>query len=421
MIDSSVNIRGLKRFAVDHARADQVPVPQCAASTGKKIAIVGGGPSGLTAAYFLQLMGHQAVVFEEKAQPGGMLRYGIPNYRFPRERLKEDIDAILSAGVELHCDTKIGRDVELEELQSEYDALYLAIGAHTDKKFDVEGADSRGVISAVTMLKEIGYERYPDFEGKKIVVIGGGNVAMDCARTAMRCKAQKVSVVYRRRQKDMTALPAEIEGAIAEGVELLTLKAPKRVEADENGEAAALWVQPQISGLYDKAGRPSPNKAKKPQERIPCDIILVAIGQEIDSEYFAEQGIPTKGNKIVADDYGKVPNVAGVFSGGDCVSGPATVIKAIAAGKAAAANIDEYLGYHHEMSCDVEIPQPNLGDKLQSGRIHLTDREACERRKDFEGVEYSMSLEEARQESARCLRCDHFGCGVLRGGRESVW
>lgn len=421
MIDSSVNIRGLKRFAVDHARADQVPVPECAASTGKRVAIVGGGPSGLTAAYFLQLMGHQAVVFEEKEKPGGMLRYGIPNYRFPRERLEEDINAILSTGVELHCNTKIGKDVELEELKSEYDALYLAIGAHTDKKFEVEGADSKGVISAVNMLREIGYEHYPDFEGKKVVVIGGGNVAMDCARTAMRCKAEKVSVVYRRRQKDMTALPAEIEGAIAEGVELLTLKAPKRVEANENGEAAALWVQPQISGLYDKAGRPSPNKAKKPEERIPCDVVLVAIGQEIDSEYFAEKGIITKRNKIVADDYGKVPEMEGVFSGGDCVSGPATVIKAIAAGKAAAANIDEYLGYHHEISCDVEIPQPNLGDKLQSGRIHLTDREACERRRDFEGVEYSMSLEEARQESARCLRCDHFGCGVLRGGRESVW
>ena len=125
--------------------------------------------------------------------------------------------------------------------------------------------------------------------------------------------------------------------------------------------------------------------------------------------------------RIVADEFGAVPGEEGIFSGGDCVSGPSTVIRAIAAGKAAAANIDEYLGFHHEMSTDVEIPQPNLNDKLQSGRIHLTDREACERKKDFEGVEYSMSLEEARQESARCLRCDKFGCGVFRGGRESIW
>lgn len=421
MIDSSVNIRGLKRFAVDHARADQVEVPKCAEATGKKIAIIGAGPSGLTAAYFLQLMGHQTVVFEEKEQPGGMLRYGIPSYRFPRERLQEDLDAILSTGVDLRCNIEIGKDITYDELKQEYDAVYIAIGAHTDKKFEVEGADSKGVISAVDMLRNIGYGKYPDFRGKRVVVVGGGNVAMDCARTAMRCHAEKVSIVYRRRQKDMTALEAEIEGAIAEGIELLTLQAPKRVEADEKGNVAALWTQPQISGLYDSAGRPSPNRAKKPEERLGCDVILVAIGQEIDSEHFEESNVPVKRHRIVADEFGAVPGEEGIFSGGDCVSGPSTVIRAIAAGKAAAANIDEYLGFHHEMSTDVEIPQPNLNDKLQSGRIHLTDREACERKKDFEGVEYSMSLEEARQESARCLRCDKFGCGVFRGGRESIW
>ena len=421
MIDSSVNIRGLKRFAVDHARADQVEVPKCAEATGKKIAIIGAGPSGLTAAYFLQLMGHQTVVFEEKEQPGGMLRYGIPSYRFPRERLQEDIDAILSTGVDLRCNIEIGKDITYDELKQEYDAVYIAIGAHTDKKFEVEGADSKGVISAVDMLRDIGYGKYPDFRGKRVVVVGGGNVAMDCARTAMRCHAEKVSIVYRRRQKDMTALEAEIEGAIAEGIELLTLQAPNRVEADEKGNVAALWTQPQISGLYDSAGRPSPNRAKKPEERLGCDVILVAIGQEIDSAHFEESNVPVKRHRIVADEFGAVPGEEGIFSGGDCVSGPSTVIRAIAAGKAAAANIDEYLGFHHEMSTDVEIPQPNLSDKLQSGRIHLTDREACERKKDFEGVEYSMSLEEARQESARCLRCDKFGCGVFRGGRESIW
>lgn len=421
MLDSSINIRGLKRFAVEQAPANQVPVPECAESTGKQVAVIGGGPSGLTAAYFLQLMGHQVTVFEEKEKPGGMLRYGIPNYRFPRERLQEDIDAILSTGIELKCNIRVGRDITFAEIKEKYDAVYIAIGAHTDKEFKVEGVESEGVIPAVNMLRDIGYGKYPDFSGKKVTVIGGGNVAMDCARTAIRCKAEKVSIVYRRRQKDMTALEAEIEGAIAEGVELLTLKAPLRMEADDNGVLKALWVQPQISGAYDKAGRPSPNKAQKPEERIECDIALLAIGQEIDSAHFTESGIATKRNRIVADDYTAVQGQDGVFSGGDCVTGPATVIKAIAAGKTAAANIDEYLGYHHEMSTDVEIPQPNLEDKVQSGRIHLTEREACERKRDFAGVENSMSLEEARQESGRCLRCDAFGCGVLRGGRENVW
>lgn len=421
MLDSSVNIRGLKRFAVDNARADKVAVPENAPSTGKRVAIAGGGPAGLTAAYFLQLMGHQTVVYEEKPKLGGMLRYGIPNYRFPRERLQEDIDAILSTGIEVKYNVNIGKDITVEQLQDEYDAVYVAIGAHTEKRLGIDGADSNGVCSAVDLLREVGYGRYPDFTGKKVTVIGGGNVAMDCARTAIRANAEKVSIVYRRRQKDMTALPSEIEGAIAEGVEILTLRAPMRIESDEEGKVQALWVQPQISGTYDKAGRPRPVKASKEEVRIACDIVLVAIGQDIDSQHFEESGIPTKWNCIEAGQDTSVKGVTGIFAGGDCVTGPATVIKAIAAGKAAAANIDSYLGFCHEISCDVEIPQPKLHNRLQSGRIHLTEREACERKHDWGGVEHNMSLEEAKQESERCMRCDYFGCGVLRGGRKEKW
>ena len=421
MIDSEINIRGLKRFAVDQAKADTVPVPQNEPSTGKTIAIIGGGPSGLTAAYFLQLMGHQTTVFEEKPKLGGMLRYGIPNYRFPRERLDEDINAILSTGVQVKCDTVVGRDVTIAQLKEEFDSVYIAIGAHTDKNFGIEGADYKGVISAVNMLRDIGYENYPDFTGKKVVVIGGGNVAMDCARSAVRLNADKVSIVYRRRQKDMTALAAEIEGAIAEGVELLTLSAPIRVEADDSGNTKALLIQPQISSTYDQAGRPRPVKADKEEIRMECDVIVVAIGQDVVSGHFEEYGLPTKWNCFRAEDTGEIKGFEGIYAGGDCVSGPATVIKAIAAGKAAAANIDNYLGFEHIISCDVEIPQPNLNNKLPSGRIHLTDREACERKHDFLGAENGMSFEEAMQESYRCLRCDHFGCGVLRGGREDRW
>jgi len=421
MIDSSINIRGLKRFAVDNANADKVAVPSNAPSTGKRVAIVGGGPSGLTAAYFLQIMGHQTVVFEEKEKLGGMLRYGIPNYRFPRERLQQDIDAILSTGVEVRCNTHIGKDITIEQLHKEYDAVYIAIGAHTEKRLRIDGVDAKGVYSAVELLREVGYDRYPDFTGKKVVVVGGGNVAMDCARTAIRAKADKVSIVYRRRQKDMTALEAEVEGAIAEGVELLTLKAPMRIEKDDDNAVKALWVKPQISGAYDKAGRPSPVDAQKEEERIECDVILVAVGQDIVSEHFEEYGLPVKWKCLQAKNDCSFDEKEGIYAGGDCVSGPATVIKAIATGKTAAANIDNYLGYHHEISCDVEIPRPKLNDKLPSGRVHLPEREACERKHDFEGVENNISLEEAIQESSRCLRCDHFGCGALRGGREERW
>jgi NADPH-dependent glutamate synthase beta subunit-like oxidoreductase len=418
IIDDAINIRGMKRFVVDQAPSDKVPIPERAESTGKKVAVIGGGPSGLTAAYYLQLMGHQCTVFEEKKKLGGMLQYGIPSYRFPRQRLAQDLNAILSAGMDIKLNTAVGTE-ELKEIYKGYDAVYVAIGAHTNKKLKMDGIESKNVISAVDMLREIGDDNYPDFSGKRIIVVGGGHVAMDCARTAMRANAKTVSLVYRRRKADMTALPAEIEGAIAEGIELLTLKAPRRVEANENGEACALWVQPQIIG-YVKAGRPVPRNANKPEERLECDLILLAVGQDVESEPFEEFGIETKRGCIRADNAGVV-NMPGVFAGGDCVSGPATVIKAIAAGKAAAANIDEYLGFHHPISCDVEIPEPLLNDKVPCGRVNLGDVEAWARKDNFMPVELPMSEEEAIQEASRCLRCDRRGCGVLRGGRQTEW
>ena len=421
IIDSAVNIRGIKRSAVDGADLENIPVPPKAESTGKRVAIVGGGPSGLTAAYFLQLMGHQCSVFEEKPKLGGMLRYGIPNYRFPRTRLQEDIDYILKTGVEIKLGVEVGKDISISQLEQDYDATYIAIGAQTDKKFDIEGSESNNVISAVNLLRDVGLEKPIDFTGKRVCVIGGGNVAMDCARTSVRANAKNVSIVYRRQEKDMTASPVEIRGAIEEGVELYTLQAPLKVEANENGDVAALWTQPQISGLYDRNGRPKSSKADKEPIRIPCDIILVAIGQDIESEHYEENGIATKWNRIITDEGGVVPGKNGIFSGGDCVSGPATVIKAIAAGKVAAANIDEYLGFNHSISVDVDIPSPLMNDKLPSGRIHLTERDANERKCDFEGIENCMSHEEMKQETARCLRCDHYGCGTLRGGRELKW
>lgn len=424
MIDSSVNIRGLKRMAVDNARANTVPVPPKAESTGKRIAIVGGGPGGLSAAYYLELMGHHAVVYEEKDKLGGMLRYGIPNYRFPRERLAEDIEAILSTGVEVHTGVTVGNeqdDISFEKLRSEYDAVYIAIGAHTDKKIGIEGEESKGVISAVEMLRGIGDENPPDFAGKRVVVVGGGNVAMDCTRSAIRLGAKSVGIAYRRRQDDMTALPEEVEGAIAEGAELYSLKAPHKIEADENGNVTALWVEPQIIGPIDAWGRARPVKAEVELMRIPCDIVVVAIGQGIESRHFEESGVPVKRGALDAKSESGFRDIPGVFAGGDCVTGPATVIRAIAAGKVAAANIDEYLGYHHVIPCDIEIPQVSYENKSPCGRINLRERPASERKCDFDAIECSMTKQEATQEAGRCLRCDHFGYGSLKGGRAAIW
>lgn len=419
MIDDAINIRGLKRYAVDHA--GDVPNPQNAQPTGKTVAVIGGGPGGLSAAYYLSLMGHRVTVFEQRSKLGGMLRYGIPSYRFPREILDKEIESILSTGIEVKTGITVGSDVSFDELKNKYDALYIAIGAHTDKKTGIDGENSEGVMSAVEMLRAIGDDSLPDFTGKEIVVIGGGNVAMDVCRSSVRLGARKVSCVYRRRQADMTALPEEVEGAIAEGVELVTLAAPVRIEADKNGRAAALWAQPQIIGTIDAAGRPRPEKAARDEIRIPADIIIVAIGQGIETHGFEQSKISIKRGTFIAEASGQIDNMDGVFAGGDCVTGPATVIRAIAAGKVAAANIDEYLGFHHEISVDVVVPDPQLSSNPPHGRINTTERQACERKNDFTCIECGMTDEEANAESSRCLRCDHFGYGIFRGGRKSTW
>ncbi len=272
-----------------------------------------------------------------------MLRYGIPNYRFPRERLDEDIETILSTGVEVKLNTRIGKgegEVPFESLRQEYDAVYIAIGAHTDRKIGIEGEDSKGVISAVEMLRHIGEENMPDFKDKNVVVVGGGNVAMDCTRSAIRLGAKKVTIAYRRRQSDMTALPEEVEGAVAEGAELYSLKAPHKIEADENGNVVALWVEPQIISKIDAWGRARAVHADVPLVRIPCD---------------------------------------------------------------------------------VEIPPVRYEDKEPCGRIQLTELKACERKQSFDAFECGMTEQEACQEAGRCLRCDKYGYGSLKGGRAAKW
>lgn len=419
LLDSPVNIRGLKKFAVDQVAADQVKVPQCNVATGKKVAIVGGGPSGLTTAYFLSLMGHKVVVYEEREALGGMLRYGIPNYRLPKDRLDQDINAILSTGnIEVKYNVAIGKDVSMEQLLEEYNAVYIAIGAQVGKSVAIEGVESKGVYSAVDMLGEIGRGNIPDYTGKRVVVVGGGNVAMDCARSAIRCNAAEVTVIYRRRQIDMTALPSEIQGAIEEGVELLTLNAPVRIKADEDGNVKAFVAQPQIISVYDRNNKPSVTNANREEMEVPCEIVLMAIGQDIVSEPFEKYSVNPRRKTFETEPNTRVKGYDKIFAGGDCVFGPATVIKAIGAGKIAALNIDEYLGYHHKYNETIEIPVPKENDRTHYGRVHLTDRSARERKKNFEPVENGMSYDEAMQECRKCLRCDHFGCGVVEGGRD---
>ncbi len=418
IIDDAVNIRGLKRMA--DAFAVEVPPPPCAPSTGTRVAVIGGGPGGLSAAYYLQLMGHQVTVYEMLPRLGGMLRYGIPNYRLPKDRLDNDINAILATGIEVRHGLRIGRDITIQQLREEYDAVLVTIGASTDKKLGIEHEDAEGVVSAVQFLRSVGKGELLDLTGQDVAVIGGGNVSMDAVRTAVRMGARKVSIVYRRRTADMTALPSEIEGAMAEGVEIQVLKAPRKIDVDENGHVSGLWVRPQMISTI-KDGRASVKPAGGEDILIPCTTLISAIGQEIEYQHFEEAGMPVVRGHIVAEKFGGFVNIPGVFAGGDCATGPASVIKAIGAAKVIAANIDEYLGFHHHISADVVIPEPELSDHIPCGRINMPERDACERVKDFNGCEIGMNEQEGRQEASRCLRCDHFGFGIFQGGRVSLW
>ena len=417
IIDAPINIRGLKKYAVDMMKADEVRTPAPNVSTGKKIAVVGSGPSGLTAAYFLALMGHKVVVFEEHEKPGGMLRYGIPEYRLPVTRLDQDIRAILSAGdIELRCNTKIGRDLSFYDLKKDYDAIFLGLGAQIGNRIPMENADAENVIPAADFLQDVANGHPLDLKGKKVVLLGGGNVAMDAARTAVRLGAETIHVFTRKRD-DMTALASEMESAMQEGVRFRTLLAFLNIETDkETGRVCAVWLQPQIVGEYDQAGMMTTEHSTRYPYRFKCDLLILGVGQRSDVAAFEAAGVPVSRGRIDADESCMIEGFEGVFSGGDCVTGPSTAINAIAAGQVAAFNIDEYLGYHHKVRCEASAPPAMPNPCVPTGRAEIEEVDPFERRVNFDEVEVPMTPEEAMREAGRCLRCDHYGCGPMVGG-----
>jgi heterodisulfide reductase subunit A len=343
--DCALAINALKRFVADYeVRTSGKPKAVIKAPRKDKVAIVGAGPAGLTCAHDLAIMGYQVTVFESLPVVGGMLYIGIPEYRLPKDILQREIDDIRNVGVEIKNNTPIGKDLSIDDLfQNGFKAVFIAVGAHQSMKLGVLGEEANGVVLGVDLLRDLNLGKKVKV-GKKVVVIGGGNVAMDAARSAVRLGAKKVSILYRRTRQEMPASEEEIQAAEAEGIEITYLVAPAEV-LSHNGKVAGIKSIRMKLGEPDASGRKRPVVIKGSEFDIDADMVIPAIGQITDISFLGKSsGIATtKGNTLLVSPETLATSRNGVFAGGDAVTGPATAIEAIAAGQKAATAIDQYL------------------------------------------------------------------------------
>ncbi len=406
-----VAIRGVKRFMVEQDVATETPeVRVSEANAKRKIAIIGAGPAGLSAAYFLARLGYHPEVFEAEAEPGGMLVQTIPSYRLPRKALADEIELIQSMGVKIHCNQRLGRDLQLEDLpQQGYEAVFLAIGAANGSKLGLPGDDAAGVVDAMQFLKEFNLSGKTDV-GRNVAVIGGGNAAIDAARTARRLGADKVTVVYRRRRNEMPAWDEEIDAMLDEGIALETLVAPIGLVV-QNGRVTGLECQRMELGSYDKSGRRRPTPIKGSTFVMPADQVIAAIGQSVDGSFAPDFELDrNRDGTIQVDSLTGRTSVPWLFAGGDVATGPASVVEAIAAGERAAVGIDlMFSGEAHafwrahdgvDTAFDPDA-EPDLTPRADGVELPATAR------KGFEEVELPWAEQVARCEAHRCLRCDY--------------
>jgi NADH-quinone oxidoreductase subunit F len=414
-LDAPVAIRAVKRFMVDASPEVSMPVMARAKAERRRIAVVGAGPAGLTAAYFLARLGHEVTVYEAMAEPGGMLRYGIPAYRLPREELERDIRRITDLGVRIVCGAAVGKKLTVSRLRKDYDAVFLASGAWSDVTLGVPGEQARGVASGIAFLKKAALGTIKRLAGDAIVV-GGGNTAIDAARTALRLGAARVTVAYRRTREEMPVQPEEIIEALEEGVKFEFLVAPVEVVGDGRGGAAALRLQRMRRGGFDDGGRRRPVPIEGEFVEIAAANIIRAIGQK---PVVPAGGPPlTKRGTVSADRFSLATADPGVFAGGDAVLGPATAVEAIAHGRRAAESIERTLhpGKHvHfpwnaprslDTAFDPEAPASAMA-RRETPKLMPIARRTC-----FDEVESALSASEARAEARRCLRCD-FGKTIV--------
>ncbi len=421
LVDERVGIDYLKRFASDYdLEMDDHYLPIKKPSTGKKAAIIGAGPSGLSCAFYLAKEGHKVTIFERWPKGGGMLRYGIPEYRMPKATLDKEIDTIKELGVEIRYDNVFGKDVTYDSLKKEgYEAIFLGIGSQTGQPIGCEGEICpMGVYPGVDFLGRVGLGEEIDLVGKRIIVIGGGNTAVDASRTALRLGAEKVTIAYRRTKKEMPAHEMEIEEAEYEGVEFLFLVAPKKIVSEAGKPVCIEFIKMEL-GEPDASGRRRPIEIPGSEFRAPTDYVIGAIGQTQDLSFIDDSfKLETNKNKIAVNPDLLTTNIEGVFAGGDGVTGPQTAIKAIAAGRVAAYSMDKYLKgekleklpemYNHvkgEKLADIDKKEYEEYEKIEKIRMPMLTKE--ERRHNFKEVELGFTEEMAKAEAQRCLSC---GC-----------
>jgi NADPH-dependent glutamate synthase beta subunit-like oxidoreductase/NAD-dependent dihydropyrimidine dehydrogenase PreA subunit len=416
-LDEAMAIRDLKRFAADQVDVEELEVPTIA-RTDKKVAIIGGGPAGLSAANDLALKGHNVTVFEALPEAGGMLRVGIPEYRLPKEVLKKEVAYIRKLGVEIRTGVQVGKDVTLEEIRRDHDALFLGVGAHGGMRLGVEGEDLPGVLEGVQFLRAVNLGGKTKL-GKKVAVVGGGNTAIDCARTAKRLGAGEVSIVYRRSRAEMPASAEEAAAAEDEGIKIEFLTTPTRFLSQNEKLANMECVRMEL-GKPDASGRPRPIPVEGSEFATSVDTVIAALGQAPETGFVKELGISvSKRGTIEIDPKTGATDIEGVFAGGDVVTGPAFVIDAIAAGSRAARSIDRYLNGEPLEVDEVEKEPEKLSEeeikklkkRFPSGkRVKMGEERVEKRVKGFGEAALGYSADEALQEASRCLAGQIEGC-----------
>lgn len=422
LVDEPVAINALKRFVADYDQNDGRPcVPELKPSTEHKVAIVGGGPAGLSAAYYLALEGHEVTVFEANPQLGGMLRYGIPEYRLPKAALDKEIAIITGLCYQVHCNVSLGKDFTIESLQSDgYEAIFIALGAQASQRMAVKGEDLPGVLSGIEFLRDVSLNQEVSL-GQRVAVIGGGNTAVDTARTALRLGAGEVTIVYRRSKNEMPANDEEIEQAEQEGVKLHFLAAPVRLGA-RNGKVDSIECIRMILGEPDSSGRRRPEPIAGSEFSMEVDTVIAAIGQTIDASGITQDGQMELNRRgyIRVNEETMETSLKGVFAGGDCISGPATAVEAMAAGRRAAISVNQYLNgqliipIERPYNCTKgdldEINANEYSDVAHIPRTKMPTLAPEERTGSFNEIEFGFTEEMAKAEAERCLVC---GCQAI--------